>query len=827
MASWNPVRRTLFHYHVCNSRPPGAHPTASKLQQGCPARRRPRSAAAVLLESSRSTPRATDPFATPSNAQGQRIAGQQAESTLSNTAVRPFSAASSAGQARPPPARPLRCRPVTATGTGGASSGRQSSTTRKQRRRAVSAGGAPLGPSADHRIGGSLEGFVGTSNPRVGRDSVVLEEFVGQGAAFIGYHNDNRERYSEGSAGSIGGGFWHKHKDLGPDATVMQRATEFVADIMQAKKKKEQVGNPQQRLGVNSAYSNNPSGLCFSISNKRATARRKASEAGRRQPRKHKRVTTVKRRTTFTVSSAAKRTKAGVHSANVQEREELSKGFRATTILLAHGDDFPFPTGGGGVTHDDNKNKGFVADDLPMSEYGGDNDMLQAKESNKKSGSRTPTKNNTEGEGFPLTPLALDIFCSMRPTLLEHGAHARSNDKAKDKHNTRHTTRTARHLYSEKDCPTLRKTRTPSQVYPPPSSHPSLGHSKMGAWTSIFGAVCAGAARGRAREEVLKAARRQASRHRHNGRSVCECDTVHGRPTAPVARTMGKVNSIENETPRDTALMAASASTAAQSGATRAGDTSCERNRGKAGGDEFVPDLSRERQPCARKLDKQPEGDEVAVCDDGSVAVDVDGENEGGRMCSNKLSHLATMERALTTETSTGSTYSPTLPFPLLRHPGGGGTTRIGVNAPRSLQVSPGGRGLSGVEISRYDPFFQRREANGARWRRPRRRPATAGGAVCHGASQNVDVGRCGKDVGGPARPETAGSFFPCSSGITGRRAGVKIRCCKRGSCCGKILLLLLAHTCAGSHHVNRLVCVFGNIFFLRCFAWTGRCCFV
>lgn len=770
---------------VCSDRPPSAsRPPPGSGGRG---RRRPRSASAAITSTRpQLTPTAEESAADiPRNGQ-EKFCARPGRPAPTTSRARPASAAAAGGaRPRPAPPRPSRPRPVTATGTrvngrkGSIHHGQGSAAYKprrggggQQRRRVVSAGSYPSSFQGNtrnsHHSTGTKTGVESANNGWHATDGPAWERDEGD-------HESTPANQTRGKFVPTGSDFYHEHEDLGTDSEVMQRATEFISKILEAGRNVE-----GQDIGkLPTSQSQAPDHLLQAP--RASTAETCARSSGTAQMNGPKQLETIehsearpvrgRRRkraekaskilTKTTTGGGATSTQAGTQVSTLvastaetdvapqtssehrqqPQQENHSNGTLIHMSLSAC--EFPFPPGGTGQ-------------DLPdgRSMRGGENEAFGDETKRPHVGPRPENireegldrppasdgrrmKPTTKKEAGPslMTPLAFDVFCSLRPTLLKD-----SRSKQEGSRPTPTTALRGTEMPNSARAGEPKKSGCPGAA--PAAFH--VGESRdrtvASTWTSVFGAVCAGAERGRARAEVLKAARRGALRQKRRKRCAA----------AAAAAAVPRLQQAARDLPADGNSAATPSVGATNDRAVNVG----------AGEKEGLLATSITLEMSAADSITHGNGDST-----GEAMLPLEGQGDAAQL-----------------ETS-----------PLFRHPLGGGTTRISVNAPRSLQVCPGDRGFSGVPTTTSRHCFssprrrRSREEQGAPPHRffrpsPPRRPATAsgglpckmplsGGTEANGRSQTSRKGFAGglsRDV----RPETAWSFFSAgtSKGESGTR---------------------------------------------------------
>ncbi|CAM9550405.1 unnamed protein product, partial [Hapterophycus canaliculatus] len=322
------------------------------------------------------------------------------------------------------------------------------------------------------------------------------------------------------------------------------------------------------------------------------------------------------------------------------------------------------------------------------------------------------------------------------------------------------------------------------------------GNRPSYAWTSIFGAACAGAERGRAREEVLAAARRESLRQsKRRRRAAVASAAVIRAPVVSVddAQTFSATIACPAETAVEKHCTLSSKTAAGTTGVERLsnekpvahGDGSCEGVlEDVVGGTHSLTP----RTPNIRGVQSDHQSEMV----DTNQAFDAksipsrppDLSLEANTLLPDEVYSQSTPRSTpaqLIADHQMRHSHGTAMTTPLFRHPFGGGTTRIGVNAPRSLQVCPGERGFNGGTASQTPTrcFSSPRRQRVAHCQHPSawgprgppvRRPSTASGdrfssmiATCSmggDASHGVQFSSLDVKAGSATRPETAGSFF-------------------------------------------------------------------
>ncbi|CAM9189601.1 unnamed protein product, partial [Scytosiphon promiscuus] len=803
----------LYSQHL--GRPPSAYTLVSG--SGRKGRRRPRSASTATTRGpGQSTVPHPPPPASVSPNGNTRI---DHETPLPQPAVRPASAAA-VGEARPHPtaSRPSRSRPATATGMAYA---HRSNVLHHQRSNVVK------GPAwgYDKERGDGTEAEVPAGEP-ARRDPAI------------------------GAEAAAGSDYWHECKPLEVNPAVMRRAEEFVARILRAKRegqlpKAQQPNGPptsqpeaarRAHQGFEHPQTGSNAGPLHDTKTGRGIVKsNRVCHAGRGQRlrgRQNIAASTTSAGTRVTNKSIPTRTSRRlatktkpVNTRKLKSRRQLE----ARSIVSADSSKFPFPPSGsnrgiGNASAEDvtcfaHFQPSPAAEDVAGGDGGGNNGSSLEQEDHRL---------------VVMTPLSLDVFCSMRPTLSTQISNNQRRQKttgtsevvdlsaAVQENNQRKGSRPNRKAgrrHCERD---ESHENQPLSVWGGPSVGDITSRRPPRAWASIFGAVCAGAERGRARAEVLEAARRESLRQSKRRRSAAGGSAAdsraklgHPRDTpafpetvvrhastavTPVSSAMGAADPCCS-LPTDEAVTACVEGPVAEKPTAR-GEGSCEKVRGDAEGEGTRPSTLQEPRKSGVQWTHE------ADIADSSQACDVD----KGSSPSHDVS--VEVRGAFTRDTCNPSTpqNSPARPIagdhvrhppctagttPLFRHPFGGGTTRVSVNAPRSLQVCPGERGFDGSNASktsrhcfslpRKGHVVQGQQPSATGLRRPvARRPSTAGSDACAaivatcgtggGVGDGEHLGGLDKKGGAGPRPETAGSFFSRSDSGRSKLVGAANR---------------------------------------------------
>lgn len=775
-------------------------------------RRRPRSASAATTTATQRKPAAPNPPIPASASSSSRTrTGHKPSST--QAAVRPASAATvGEARARRTASRPSRPRPVTATGV-----------TNAHRSTALHHDYIVKGPAwgYDKKRDDGAESR-GQVEGSVVRDSVIGEETA------------SASRY------------WHEHKSLGVDPAVMRKAGEFVARILHARREGEQQ-KAQQQNGPSTAQSqvDRRVPLAFKPSHAESNDRPQYGTAKRNSAARNNKVRHVGqgRRGRGLKTTAVSATVAGTSSRKNAipvrakstlrtEAEALNSSGRktgqllgTTSILSANSSQVPFPPGGSGrdlgniVAEDDS----YVKHEQPLQ---GVNEFVGGE--GEGNNGKPPEQENHSS--LVMTPLNFDVFCSLRPTLLMQARTKQRQQKTSTtsgvaglsaiaQGNTGQSGNLSNHDAGRSRCEVDEEAELILTAPGGPSFGDTGGRRPSCAWTSIFGAVCAGAERGRARTEVLEAARRESLRQSKRRRRSADASAAAQR--AQLVRV--------NDTPAFPATIVESAETPVThtGSAMDAADTRCTlledevvRTTGVEGPvtgnpvthgdgscevvvedaeDEGTQTLTlHERTTSGTQSNHEPEiADNSKASDIANISpsshdmgVEISGPFQDEPH--NQSTPQKTPARLITGHQERPSPIA-TVTTPLFRHPFGGGSTRISVNAPRSLQVCPGERGFGGVSASetsrycfslrrgRHTAHEQQPSAPGPR-RKVSRRPSTASSDACsaivatssvgEGAGDGSQFGELEMRAGSGLRPETASSFFSRSDSRGGKRVG-------------------------------------------------------
>ncbi|CAM9968589.1 unnamed protein product [Ectocarpus sp. 6 AP-2014] len=818
----------LYSQHL--SRPPSvSHPAPESGRRG---RRRPKSASAAIR---RGETRTLGLSATPAgtckeNSKPNTQSGQAGPSPL--MAARPASAAAvSHARAPPTPKRPSRPRPVTATGTpscperthhhhqhfeGSSTYGRKISLAQKNQRcrsaqeRSLPSSTACPSPSARYPRASnkaSATKQAGSTFTR-GAQPWRYDQKSGDATTAINPRWEGPKMEGTGNATAAADtGFWHEHDYLGTDSATMQSVTEFVTNILGTRAKEERNNDPlspQSKAGPHTPASPVPA-PCTENGKIDNGATRNDSDSKRNRPGWRQGSTDYQTAKPSTVtprnrkgssppkkSSTRARKKSGVHT-----RRRKKIGQSESTALVPNINSPKFLSGptepnlDGDVVGDTERSDGSFKDRSaqPARVCERVTEDYEASSGNKEDVSTTEKRSPS----LPMTPLTFDLFCSMRPTLRNksRGPQNRSaSAKGTGLPNSAHEGNSSQR--SRPACQRGPPLGDNNFSYSASSTLPVGDRGKGCTWTSVFGAVCAGAERGRARAEVLKAARRESFRLRQRRKRAASpfAQRVPGAPaSAPTvgahkdtAEFLGNAMDEKNDE-KASEVPSVSHTTEevkADAGKDVAGDEtprggSCEETNRNAA------DPLRLLNPMARGIvvDDGHEPKEIRLLCDISDArqMPAAGAMENGELSEGCRERTAddTSARAHTkilTQHSAGTVATS----PLFRRPFGGGATLIGVNMPRSIQVCPGERGCSGATLATSRSFFysaQRRLGGEGRsctslsgWSSPRR-PTTAGciaspSVASSGGAGNGDIddGRQALAGGVGRRPDTARSFF-------------------------------------------------------------------
>ncbi|CAM9244107.1 unnamed protein product, partial [Ectocarpus sp. 13 AM-2016] len=821
----------LYSQHL--ARPPSvSHPAPESGPRG---RRRPKSASAAIR---RAETRTLGLSATPAgtyeeNSKPYSQSGQAKPSPL--TVARPASAAGvSYARAPPTPTRPSRPRPVTATGTPScpkrtphhhqhfkrnSAHERKISLAQNNRRcrsaqeRSLLSSAASPSPSAGYprtSNKASATKQAGSTFTR-GAPPWRYDKKSGDATTAIAPRWEGPKTEVTGNATAAADtGFWHEHDYLGTDSATMQSATEFVTKILGARAKEERdndqlssqsntgprlpafsvpapctenenIDNGAMRIdSVANSKRNRPGWCQGSTDHQKAQASSVTSRSGNRSSPPKK-------------ASTRATKKGGVHP-----RRRKTIGQSESTVLVPSINSPKFLSGptepdlDGDVVDDTGKRDGSCKDQHVQSARVCERvtEDYEARNGNKEDVSTTEKRSTS----LPMTPLAFDLFCSMRPTL---------RNKRCTPQNRSASSKATGLPNSTQDGNSSQRSRPACQRGPPLGDNnlscsvqtalPVGDRGKECTWTSVFGAVFAGAERGRARAEVLRAARRESFRRRRRRKRAASpfAQLVPGVPaSAPrvgeqrdTAEFLGDaMDEKSNEkASRVPSVSHTTEEVKAEAGKDVAGDEAprgglCEeKNRDAA-------DPLRLLDPTARGTvadDRRESKENRLLCDISDARqIPAAGAMEAGESSEGCREQTAddTSARAHTrilTQHSEGTVATS----PLFRRPFGGGATHIGVNMPRSIQVCPGERGFSGVTLAIARSFFcsARRRLGGdgrsctspSGWPSPRH-PSTAGciaspsvassGGAGNGDNVDRNKALAGRGVG--QRPDTARSFF-------------------------------------------------------------------
>lgn len=817
---------------------PSRDTTSSRPQQARGGQRRPRSAAAVLLSSRRQPTAIYGSSSLTSNCHNktQGLADTRPSSAEATTTT-------TTAQARRP-TRPTRPRPSTASDTGSASTMSYRSTSTGHRRnhgrpRVVSAGSPPsvskgivlqaggirshdkqrpdyaacrkrTTSSHKHNNRGITTSTVNTAGDLLeARGPAWGYDLVGDAA---GGCSPMEEGGGENTCSNTGS-FWHKHDNLGSDPTVMQRAEEFVAEILRANNEKP-VRKCQQLQLVERPAAAVPLNLNLRPSNcqprKQGARQNKRAKNSRRESsiRLHDRWNAQRHR-----NKARRRAgtgKAGGRKHNLVRATQVEADGKSTPIEAniavpsANATDGDFPCPSIGDSRNDNIGTDCASRDVLIREQGRrcytvgkpgslDSDAIGGGTtdffSHRKEENIEPSR-MVRGKSCMVTPLALDIFCAMRPTL-KHPMSARTKGSLSTGYyrHSRGNRPKACVSTTDKSQHSGRNSRNTSPIIPPSSALSRDDHKVAAPWTSVFGAVCAGAARGRVLAEVLKTARREASRRRRSASlSVCvraptlaeansvTAEATPGARTSPPASAQPKAANTANEdngggqredndsvshSPTHSATLEALAIGELPAGTTTMYDGAT----GVAGSyysvakpifGEEIPSGGGEHRGQNRKEPNGAAGSDEIILETNVVT---------GGHCQASSAHSFRLSTAVACTATSPPIENQQEISPIFRNPCGRGSTRVTVSAPRSLQVSPGGRGFSGIETSAYSPVRRHREQRSSSRRRTVQRPWTAGVDCNKDDEERADACAGCSFRTAEMGPKTAGSFFPGTHG--------------------------------------------------------------
>lgn len=575
-------------------------------------------------------------------------------------------------------------------------------------------------------------------------------------------------------------GFYHEHENLEADPEVMRKATEYVSKILHAAKK----DGAQQEAKPHEDQKLNP---CRPLRGRRRKHSRNVSTAA---------TTTngpMADRTSRQGKAHAKRTTSngdenGVgHPTPEEEHQQDDRSDLAAANVQdpANSCHFPFPSGNS--RHD--LNHPVMVREMEDAREGtcSSGGPETSCEENDLGTARPKTDDDNQGRqkkdkacSSPMTPLSFDVFCSLRPTLFRETGRVKQIRSGPNVH------KDVRGL-SGKECGNDKGKdigrRCRGQLST--ASHRGAGleeRTAAGAWTSIFGAVCAGAERGRARAEVLEAARREVVRLKRKRRRVTAATATppvqfrrtRDKPASATSKAVGRprddlrssaepakdgvVDMVEEEKPQTTVR-------------------SADKNNGmRLDAENGVTDDSALCNRIRGDTDQHNEEDVEVV----ALTADADDTEKSSDVvdiesCKSTPSGRHRMPESANVHRQRRQPRDGVPTSPLFRYPFGGGTTCIAVNAPRSLQVCPGDHGYCGVRVSSSPQ--RRRGLQGHQTqedRSPPRRPSTASGryAVCRrtvaigndaGGERGIylaNVAGAGLGLKRGERPETAWSFF-------------------------------------------------------------------
>ncbi|CAM9436251.1 unnamed protein product [Ectocarpus sp. 12 AP-2014] len=827
-------RDTVALYSQHLARPPSvSHPAPESGRRG---RRRPRSASAAIRRGeTRTLGLSASPAGTcKENSKPYTQSGQAGPSPL--TVARPASAAAvSHARAPPTPTKPSRPRPVTATGTpscpkrtlhhhhqhfeGNSTHERKISLAQKNRRcrsaqeRSLLSSAANPSPSARYPRASNKAGATKQAGSTFTRGASPwrYDQKSGDATTAIAPCWEGPKTEGTGNAtAAADSGFWHEHDYLGTDSATMQSVTEFVTKILGARAKEERDNDP-----LSSQSKNGPRLPAFSVpapctENENidngamridSVANSKRNRPGWRQgstDHQKAQASAVTSRSGKMSSPPKKASTRATKKGGVHPRRRKTIGQSESTVHVPNINSPKFLSGStepdldADVKDDTGKRDGSCKDQhvQPARVCEGVAEDYEVSNSNKEDVSTTEKRSPS----LPMTPLAFDLFCSMRPTL---------RNKSRAPQNRSASAKVTSLPNSTQDGNSSQRSRPACQREPPlgdnnfshsaPTTLPVGDRGKGCTWTSVFGAVCAGAERGRSRAEVLKAARRESFRLRRRRKRAASpfAQLVPGVPAS--APRVGEQ--------RDTANFL--------------GDAMDEKSNEKAS---RVPSVSHTTEEVKAEAGKDVVGDEAprgGSCEEtnrdaadplrlldptarGTVVDDRHESKENRLLCdisdARQIPAAGAMETAESSEGCREQTADGTsarahtkvltqhsegtvATSPLFRRPFGGGATLIGVNMPRSIQVCPGERGFSGVALAISRSFFcsaQRRLGGEGRsctsssgWSSPRR-PSTAdciaspsvasSGGAGNGDTDDRSKALAGRGVG--RRPDTARSFF-------------------------------------------------------------------
>ncbi|CAM9878906.1 unnamed protein product [Ectocarpus sp. 12 AP-2014] len=826
-------RDAVALYSQHRARPPSvSHPAPESGRRG---RRRPKSASTATRQGeTRALGLSSTPAGTccKENSKPYTQSGQAGPSPL--TVARPASAAAvSHARAPPTPTRPSRPRPVTASGTpscptrthhhhqhfeGNSTHERKISLAQKNRRcrstqeRSLLSSAASPSPSARYpRASNEASAIKQAGRMFSCAPRWRYDQKSGDATTAIAPRWEGPKTEGTGNATAAADpGFWHEHDYLGTNSATMQSVTEFVTKFLGARAKEEcenDLLSPQSKAGPHIPASSVPAPCTENekIDNS-ATVTDSVADSKRNRPgwrqgsmdHQKAKASAVTSRSGTRSSPPKKASTRATKKGGVHPRRRKTIGQSESTVLVPKINSPKFLSGptepdlDGDVVDDTGKRDGSCKDQQvqPARVCEGVTEDYEASSGKKKNVSTTEKRSPS----LPMTPLAFDLFCSMRPTL-------RSNSRAPQ--NRLASAKVTGFPNSIQDSNSSQRTRPACQRGPPlggnnfsysaPTALPVGDRGKECTWTSVFGAVCAGAERGRARAEVLKAARRESFRLRRRRKRAASpfAQLVPGVPvSAPrvvehgdTAEFLGDAMD-EKSNEKASKVLSVSHTTEqvkAKAGKDVVGDEaprggSCEETNRDAA------DPLRLLDPTARGTvvdDRHESRESRLLCNINDArqipaagAMEA-GESSGGCREQTADDTSARAHTKILTQHSAGTVATS----PLFRRPFGGGATLIGVNMPRSIQVCPGERGFSGVTLATSRSFFcsaQRRLGGDgpsctspSGWPSPRH-PSTAGriaspsvasgGGAGNGDNDDRSKSLAGRGVG--RRPDTASSFF-------------------------------------------------------------------
>lgn len=635
--------------------------------------------------------------------------------------TRPASAAATPTVQVRQPARPARRRPLTATATISTTVvGQEHNITQStgierngaprgcRRRRVVSAGAIPRSASTDGNNKGKDRHT--TQNRRDGEWSSA---YVPAGGCNGGGRGIPEER-----GDTFGARFWYEFNNIAPDPGGMRKVTEFVEKVIRMKAEGKDGVRPSHPETLSNRAPLNPSSHNYRAKHKdrkHLSAILAAHSSGLPQEELPAKISKA-------LNSSHKPQLKGAGECSNQG-SSVPVASHETNKFADEGE-FPFPISedpSKSANDEDGKRGKMVQDSkcngstgISYAEHGTSilSNGISATCVKPCEGKDLSSRQNRDPEQTAVNnPLSLDVLCSMRPTLRRT---RRRVTAAESSGGTQRTPR--RQQWSLSHHFGAAESRPPP---PPPRRQESLfiSNHSVPSWKSVFGAAVACSSRGSARADVLDAARRRIRQQRRCREcpSLVEYSDARKRPARVIGVT--EVDLVMRCAQEVVHARAESQPVGPSVGVSREDDavTNCvvggvvgdtkslkcsDREELDGSAEEAFCTANCQEDPWKNHAE-EPEG-EHRKTDDATVCLASQSKRDSAairppvkpaRTFSSDMSSTVTSAHN-TPVSHVAPTRCSCIPSTMLRHLGGDGATRMGVNTPRSLQVSAGGNGI-------------------------------------------------------------------------------------------------------------------------------------